>query len=183
MLYVIKLIKVDENEYISSEVIDSISDDLFASAFIILENNAKEFVKNEFGNAAANEAKVIQITDKNQIFEPKVDKILMYSFENEPTKIHIYQRKSETEVAAGWVFTSERVKNSFKRISIVELEMCKNIKVSTTNNFSNSQPLNNSIITVGKAGVKISTNPLLAQNTKVLLNELVNSNVFKKRYI
>jgi hypothetical protein len=89
-----------------------------SSGLILLENSVRAYIKNECGQKAGDDMKVITILDWNQVAEPSLDKILVYRLESDPHKLHIYQRK--TEEIAGW-FGGKTPVTGFGRIKIFEL--------------------------------------------------------------
>lgn len=182
-MYVIKKINVDGNIYLSSEIVDSFRDELETSMIIILENNVKELVKQEYGASVVSGTKIIQITGEDQVSEPIIDGILLYRIENDLTRIHVYCRRSEVVESTGWIYgTIKSATTTFKKTHIFEIEACKNL-VRVDSECSAPSPIGKlEIISIGKAGVKIPSNSALVGKTKLLLEELVTSAKFKNKF-
>lgn len=186
-MYIIKQITVDDEVYISSKVVDCIKDELTSSMIVILEGHVKDLVKEEFGAQIASESKVIDINSFNQINEPKIDTILLYRLENEPSKIYVYQRRTKLVKTTSWTYSVvETTVSTFKRTHIFEIESAPNFFVNKGLDqlpiAPTPPPINTfKFLAIGPAGIKIPHQIAMTEMTNVL-EELVANDKFKKLY-
>lgn len=172
-MHLVKLIKVDNNEYISSESKTYVHANI-AEARMFYHAYIRDWVRETYGSDAA-EFKIIDILKLDQCASPKVDGLLFYRLESDPEKIHIYQRKTEVITLTGWTGKYEDVATTFKRIYIFELENFDKLQ-SGSQTFTNQH---HEMVDFGKIKApRLLTEAPLCD----LIIELKNSDKFKKRF-
>lgn len=182
-MYIIKKITVDGKNYISSQILSHFGDEFAQSSIMLLEEQALSLVKEEYGAIAFSEAKIIKISNEDQVMEPIVDTMLLYSIDSDPTRIHVYQRKSAVIESSAWFYgTVKTAIPTFKKTYILEIESY-GLPIMNNNSTLNKIPrpppsLPIEVISVGSAGLKIATNSLIASVTRSYMEELIKSSRF-----
>jgi hypothetical protein len=180
-MYVIKKITVIGENYQSSKIINHTNKKI-SFALSLLENCARDFAREEFGIKAFEQAKILDIHKIDQICEPIVDCMLLYRLNDDPHRIHVYQRRTEVVNQNGWFSTSKIPQSQFKKTHIFELEEYVGLIVNDNTN-PNIFPFfpHARIVPIGPANIKVPesmTNPPFNK----LLTELKNSIKFKARF-
>jgi len=178
-MYIIKLITLKDNkEYISSKVVEC-TDKKISAALILLDNVARNFVKKKFGENAYEQSKVLDIHKIDQICEPLVDGMLLYRLNDDPHRIHIYQKITEVIDQNGWFSTSKVPQSQFKKTHIFELEESSVIGLAEANVSSVIPKVE--MVPIGPAGVKVPK-PMTIAPMCNLINELRDCAKFKAQY-
>lgn len=116
----IKKIKLDNNIYLESQIIDHVKKE---TSINLLEQNVFDFIKEELGREAFEQAKINDVDNLNNIPEPAIDGITLFRIINHPNQIHVYQKKTITTRINNWTWGTSNIFNTqFKRIYIFELE-------------------------------------------------------------
>jgi len=181
-MYFIKKITLKEGkEYVSSQIVGHTKNKI-AGALILLENVAREFVKEEYGANAYVQSKILDIHKIEQVCEPIVDGMLLYRLNDDPHRIHVYQRKTEVIYQSGWFSSAKVPVFQFKRTHIIELEQCEGISISETNaNVPSSIP-RVEMVPFGPAGIKVPK-PMTVVPICNLIDELKKCARIKARFI
>lgn len=122
-MYFIKQIIIDDKQnYQKSKIIDN-TNRTITGALALLEQCVIGYVKEERGREAAIDAKIVDITNFDQIIEPQMDCIQLYRLDSDPYCIHVYQKKTSVIESANWAWrTSKSLVTNFRRTTIFELE-------------------------------------------------------------
>ena len=179
-MYIIKKISVDDKVYQSSKIIDHTNKKI-SSALVLLENCARNFVKEEFGARSFEQSKVLDIHKIDQVCEPIIDGMLLYRLNDDPHRIHIYQRRTEV-IDNGWIRTYHVPQSTFRKTHIFELEECTDFKLDENKNSKIPSDILEVEMVVGPAGIKIPE-PMTHGPSLNLLNDLKKSPKFKERFI
>lgn len=128
-MYFIKKITLDDKQsYQSSQIVDHCTNQVSGKS--LLENAIKTFTKEEYGRDAAEQIKILDIKDLTQVNEPIVDGILAYRLQDDPNRVHIYQRRTNITQVKNWTWgMSDTTVISFRRTNIFELEEYSNLNV------------------------------------------------------
>lgn len=177
-MYFIKRITVDNDKYLSSEIVDHTSQTI-STALSLLENNAREHVIDECGKQAHSDAKIIDVHHLNQISEPLVDTMLIYRVGNDSHRLHLYQRK--TKIVPGMVYGQNLIPE-FKKVKIFELHEYKNLSPAATQSQNIPVIPNIEYVPVGPSGIKVPKQMTTAPMCDVI-SELKNSPKFKARLV
>jgi hypothetical protein len=169
-MYFIKQVSVNEKIYQYSKIIDHTRGD-FLEAQKLLEKTVKLFVKNEWGREAIDNKKIIDIQQLEEIVEPVIDCVLLYRLINDPTKIYVYQKKTNiTKKFSYYYGTTDTLVPKFCLINIFELEEYNNLICDTK------------IETVESQVPKIEISKQVSNQLRInLLNELKQNPRFKHR--
>lgn len=182
MTYVIKLIVLKDNkEYLSSKIVDNTNKKI-SVALILLENAARNFVKEEFGVKAYELSKILDIHKIDQVNEPIVDSMLLYRINDDPHRINVYQKRTEVIDQNGWFSTTKVPQSYFKRTHIFELEEYNGFCVNDAD--TNVSPIVPQIkmIPVGPAKIKIPE-PMTVSPICNMIEELKKSPKFKSLFV
>jgi hypothetical protein len=178
-MYIIKKITVNGENYQSSKIIEHTNKKI-TSALILLENCARNFVKEEFGIKSFEQAKILNIHKIDQVCEPIVDGMLLYRLNDDPHRIHVYQRRSEVIDLNGWFSKSKVSQAQFKRTHIFELEEYARLGIG--NDFDPISVIPQiEMIPIGSAGIKIPKLMTIGPMVN-LFDELKKSDKFKARF-
>jgi hypothetical protein len=188
-MYFIKKIIVDNDKYVSSEIVGHAKS--ISTALTLLEQNTIMFIKDQVGKQISDNAKIIDILNLEQISEPDIDTMLIYRVEQNPHRLYVYQRKTISVDVPNWTWgTSKKNVTDFKCVSYFELEEYAEIINFTNNsriiNFTNDSRVVSEFemvtINIGKSKIKIPKQMTIAPMADVLV-ELKNSPKFKSRRI
>ena len=180
-MYIIKKISVDDKVYQSSKIIDHTNKKI-SSALVLLENCARNFVKEEFGARSFEQSKVLDIHKIDQVCEPLIDGMLLYRLNDDPHRIHIYQRRTEV-IDNGWIRTYRVPQSTFKKTHIFELEECTDFKLDENQNSKIPSDIPEvKMVVSGPAGIQVPE-PMTHGPSLNLLNDLKKSPKFKERFV
>lgn len=172
-MYFIKKIAVNDKLYKSSRIVDYTNNKI-STALMLLENAARNYIKEEFGREASEQAKILDIYGFEQVSEPIDDCVLLYRLGDDPHHIHVYRKKTFRTEKPGYIYGSTIVEEKFfKRTHIFELEECEDINIITPQV---------EMVPVGFAGIKIPK-PLTVAPFCNLISELKKSPKFQARFI
>lgn len=186
-MYFIKKITVDDIIYKSSKIVDCTNKKI-SVALLLLESAARNYIKEEFGREASEQAKILDIYNFDQVSEPIDDCMLLYRLGDDPHHIHVYRKKTSRVEKPGYIYGSSIIEEKyFKRTHIFELEECENINVGESQNININQLQNINtpqieMVTVGFAGIKVPK-PLTQAPLCNLISELKKSPKFQARFV
>lgn len=178
-MYIIKNITTIDNTYLSSKIIDHTFDTI-KSALALLEICSKNYVKEQFGQVAYDNSKIIDILNLDQIVEPQIDGILLYRLIDDPHRIHVYERRTKMVEQSGWLRSYQAPTPTFNKTGIYELEEYEKVK---TDGNPESRIINNDnhlteMVTIGNIKIpKIMTIQPMAS----LISELKQSKKFLEK--
>lgn len=122
-MYFVKRITIDEKSCYQTSAVIAHTNKQISTALTLLENTVRDFVREERGREAAEQAKFIDIHNIEQVNEPLIDCCLLYRLENDPHKIHVYQKKTVMSKTTNWAWTPVEVPvTQFYKTDIFELE-------------------------------------------------------------
>ncbi|XWV25871.1 hypothetical protein QJ857_gp1210 [Tupanvirus soda lake] len=180
-MYFIKKITLKEGkEYESSQIVGHTKNKI-AGALILLENVARDFVREEYGAKAYEQSKILDIHKIEQVCEPIVDGMLLYRLNDDPHRIHVYQRRTEVIDQNGWFSSAKIPVPQFKRTHIIELEQCEGISISESNANIASTISQVEMVPLGPAGIKVPK-PMTVAPICDLIDELKKCARFKARF-
>jgi len=177
-MYFIKKITVNREKYESSEIIEHTIKTI-SVALSLLEQSAKNYVKEECGKQIGTDVKIIDIHNFNQINEPIVDSMLVYRLGTDPHRLHIYQRK--TKIVPGTIYGQSLIPE-FHKIQIFELEEYRKLNLLDSTTLVSSSIPQVEMVAIGPAKVKIPKNMTVSPMSD-LIDELKKSLRFQARFI
>jgi dynactin complex subunit len=178
-MYVVKNITVDDKLYKSSKIVNYTTQKI-SVALALLEECARNFVKEEFGSKAFEQSKIIDIHRIDQVCEPIVDCMLLYRLNEDPHSVHVYQRRTEVVDLAGWFSTSKVPQSFFKKTHIFELEECTAMKTDNIDTCVQTILPKIEMVEFGPAKIKIPKPMTLAPICN-LIDDLKKSSKFRAR--
>lgn len=117
MYFIMKVTPNNLGEFVTYQLIHHTTGTI-SIALKDLERIAYDYVREEGGKQAASDAKILDIENPSMIIEPYVDCMIIYRYENNPHKLHIYQRK--TSVVPGLIY-GKTYQTEFKQVVVFEL--------------------------------------------------------------
>lgn len=165
MNYFVKSIKVDNDVYQSSSIIDISNTYEEAQEQLLL--HSKQYVKEELGDKAYNQVKIIDILDFNQVVEPIIDSVQLYRLSGFDNRIYVYQKKTSVIDNNGWFGSAQMTRTVFSRVVIFEFE--KNSKFEKKSIYISpieKPTVKNVIFEEVRPVVKSNRDSLLAELTK-----------------
>ncbi|XWV24634.1 hypothetical protein QJ856_gp1150 [Tupanvirus deep ocean] len=181
MYFIKKITLKDGKEYVSSQIVGHTKNKI-AGALVLLDSVAREFVKEEYGAKAYEQSKILDIHKIEQVCEPIVDGMLLYRLNDDPHRVHVYQRRTEVIDQNGWFSSAKIPVPQFKRTHIIELEQCESVSISETNaNIASAIP-SVEMVPLGPAGIKVPK-PMTVAPICDLIDELKKCARFKARFI
>lgn len=179
-MYIVKEIRVDDQKYISSSIVDHTNQKI-STALSLLENATVSFIKSEFGKKASKQTKVLEIYNFDQVSEPIIDGVVVYRIVDDPHKIHLYQKITQVVERGNWTWGVSQIPiSTFKRTHIFELEEYTNIKIGDNNTESSYIAPQLEYVSIGPAGIKIPK-PMTVAPMCNLIDELKKSPKFLAR--
>lgn len=177
MVYLIKQITLDDKQaYESSKTIGHTKKTI-SNALILLENQARDYVRQERGREIADATKIIEIYKFDQINEPQLDTMLLYKIADDPHRIHVYQKKTVIVKSANWTWgTTDVPVGQFRRTHIFEIEEYV-LDIASLHNINLPQI---EMVEVGPARIRIPKSMTVAPLCD-LIDELKKSEKFRHR--
>uniref|UniRef100_A0A6C0LS69 Uncharacterized protein n=1 Tax=viral metagenome TaxID=1070528 RepID=A0A6C0LS69_9ZZZZ len=168
-MHLIIKILVDNDKYISSEIMDhfvEIVDNQTKLEFVV-----KNYIKDIYGKLSVENLNIIDVHSLDQVAEPLIDCVLIYRVNNDISKLHVYHRLSKTVSGLMW----NSVVSTFKKIAIFELSQYNEInKISKNDNiFDNLLIVKNSEDTLRPVISKAKSETSLVKEIK--LNEVISA--------
>jgi hypothetical protein len=178
-MYFIKKITLNGDIYGSSKIVDYIKEKI-STALILLENAVRLYIEVEFGQEAAQQAKILDIYNFDQVSEPINDCVLLYRLRDDPHHIHVYRKKSVKIERPGYIYGSTITEEKyFKRTHVFELEECNGIDIALAQKKTVAPQIE--LVPIGFAGIKIPKQMTIEPMCN-LISELKKSPKFQARF-
>lgn len=175
-MYIIKLINVNDNEYLSSKFIDCTTKSI-KPALELLDDAVRAHVMDMTGKEGLANFKIIDIHTIDQVIVPSVDGLTCYRLCDDPHRIFIYQRKTSIVKQSNWTWGhTETPVTVHGRVAIYELEECVLEQLQDV-----KSPVGIEMVNVGKSDIRIPKMLTVAPMCDVIA-ELKSNPVFLSRH-
>lgn len=152
-MYIIKLISVNDEKYLSSKFVDCTSKSI-KPALDLLDAAIRNYVKEEMGKEGLNNFKIIDIHSLDQVVVPSIDGLTCYRLSDDPHRVFIYQKKTTIVKQSNWTWGQTEIPvTTHQRTAIFELEECESM-FDTLQDIRNPMP-GIEMVKIGQSDLRI----------------------------